>query len=206
VTLVQRFGSMNLNVHLHVLVLDGVFTLADGAERAEFHAGERPDRANLDEVARKCEKRMKRWLRRHGYAPREDDDDACDNTADEPNALDACTDAGIARGKFVSLAANDTGVTDEDDDADFDHRRRDSRAGESGGFNVHADVVSPCWPGGRLRGSSCAGPCMRKTSRCLSRGDSASRSGSEFGAGVVEHDALPRSQPQCPHRRRAVGR
>ncbi len=140
VTLVQRFGSMNLNVHLHVLVLDGLFTLADGAERAEFHAGGRPDRATLDDVARRCERRMKRWLRRHGYTPGEDSGDACDDMADEPTALDACTDAGIARGKFVSLAANDTGVKYEDDDADFDHRRRDSRAGESGGFNIHADV------------------------------------------------------------------
>ncbi len=139
VTLVQRFGSMSLNVHLHVIVLDGVFTRSDGADRADFHAGGRPDRATLDEVARRCERRMKRWLRRHGYTPGEDSGDACDDMADEPTALDACTDAGIARGKFVSLADNDTGV-DEHDDSDFDHRRRGSRAGESGGFNVHADV------------------------------------------------------------------
>ena len=36
VTAIQRFGSaLNLNVHLHLLVLDGGYTFAD--ERAQFH-------------------------------------------------------------------------------------------------------------------------------------------------------------------------
>jgi hypothetical protein len=37
VTVIQRFGGgLNLNVHFHTLVLDGVFT-ADGPETVRFH-------------------------------------------------------------------------------------------------------------------------------------------------------------------------
>jgi hypothetical protein len=40
----QRFGgSLNLNVHYHVAVADGVFTLEPGAPRAGFHALPAPD-------------------------------------------------------------------------------------------------------------------------------------------------------------------
>ena len=45
VTLVQRFGSaLNLNVHFHMLFLDGVF-MADGADPAAI-------RAEVDLIAR----------------------------------------------------------------------------------------------------------------------------------------------------------
>ena len=46
VTLIQRFGSsLNLNVHLHLLVLDGVFAPAQG--RQHFHNVAAPDTQTL---------------------------------------------------------------------------------------------------------------------------------------------------------------
>src|SRR5215813_10878235 len=48
VTLIQRFGSAaNLNIHLHCLVLDGVYLNRDGA--AVFHEAAAP---SSDELAR----------------------------------------------------------------------------------------------------------------------------------------------------------
>jgi len=45
----QRFGgSMNLNVHFHVVVPDGVFTLPEAATRAEFRRLPIPDRMDLE--------------------------------------------------------------------------------------------------------------------------------------------------------------
>jgi hypothetical protein len=45
VTFVQRFGSaLNLNVHLHILVLDGAYTF-DG-ERPRFHRAAPPTAPN----------------------------------------------------------------------------------------------------------------------------------------------------------------
>jgi hypothetical protein len=48
ITFVQRFGSsLNLNVHLHVVVLDGVF-VRDEDGTAVFHAAPPPSRHELD--------------------------------------------------------------------------------------------------------------------------------------------------------------
>jgi hypothetical protein len=45
VNFVQRFGSMNLNVHFHLVVLDGVFTQHAGAT-VQFHAAPPPSARN----------------------------------------------------------------------------------------------------------------------------------------------------------------
>lgn len=45
-TFIQRFGSaLNLNIHLHMLVLDGAYTFAH--DRARFHHAPAPSDAEL---------------------------------------------------------------------------------------------------------------------------------------------------------------
>jgi len=56
VTLIQRFGSaLNLNVHLHMIVIDGVYTFDDDAMR--FHSVKAPGsddmKALLDRIIRR---------------------------------------------------------------------------------------------------------------------------------------------------------
>ena len=61
----QRFGgSLNLNVHYHVAVADGVFTRPNPGVRADFDRLPRPSRPDLDDVAARVETRVMRWLRR----------------------------------------------------------------------------------------------------------------------------------------------
>ena len=49
VTLIQRFGSaLNLNVHLHMIILDGVYTLE--SNRPRFHQVNAPDRQHLQKL------------------------------------------------------------------------------------------------------------------------------------------------------------
>jgi hypothetical protein len=51
VTLIQRFGSaLNLNVHLHMLILDGVYTLERNGPR--FHRVGAPDARSLERLCR----------------------------------------------------------------------------------------------------------------------------------------------------------
>ena len=72
----QRFGgSMNLNVHFHVVVPDGVFTAAKSAARADFWRLPTPDRMDLETLTVNVEMRVVGWLRRHG---------SLDNDPDEP--------------------------------------------------------------------------------------------------------------------------
>jgi hypothetical protein len=61
----QRFGgSLNLNVHYHVAVPDGVFT--DGGERAIFNPLPPPSHEDLETIALNVEMRVLAWLRRRG--------------------------------------------------------------------------------------------------------------------------------------------
>ena len=58
VTLIQRFGSaLNLNVHLHMIVLEGVYT--EHNVRARFHPVGAPSRETLE---RKLDRVIKRTL------------------------------------------------------------------------------------------------------------------------------------------------
>ncbi|HEY1537035.1 MAG TPA: transposase, partial [Polyangiaceae bacterium] len=55
----QRFGgSMNLNVHFHVAVPDGVFTAAKGAARANFWRLPTPDRLDVETLTVNVEVRV----------------------------------------------------------------------------------------------------------------------------------------------------
>jgi hypothetical protein len=66
VTLVQRFGSAaNLNIHLHCLVLDGVYRRTGG--EPAFHAACAPTRAELAGLLDKIIARLLKMLTRSGY-------------------------------------------------------------------------------------------------------------------------------------------
>ena len=63
VTVIQRFGSaINLNVHLHVLVVDGVFV--EQGDAAEFVALKAPSDAEVEAVARKVARRVLALIKR----------------------------------------------------------------------------------------------------------------------------------------------
>jgi hypothetical protein len=89
VAVIQRFGgALNLNVHIHALVLDGVFA-RDGTGALRFHAT--PDLTTLDvaEVLATVEPLIARQLQRRGRG--EGETDASDAWVDEAPVL-----AGLA--------------------------------------------------------------------------------------------------------------
>jgi hypothetical protein len=67
VAIVQRFGgALNLNVHLHVLVVDGVFR--NGGDGVRFHPVGRLTREDVAEVVAVVARRVARVLERRGLA------------------------------------------------------------------------------------------------------------------------------------------
>jgi hypothetical protein len=61
VTLIQRFGSaLNLNVHVHMIVLDGVYTLSNN--RPRFHRVNAPRRDQLEKLLNRVIQRITRRL------------------------------------------------------------------------------------------------------------------------------------------------
>ena len=72
VTLIQRFGSAaNLNIHLHCLVLDGVYCSSAGVP--VFHAVRGPTAAELEALLSRIIQRILRLLTRTGYLIEEQD-------------------------------------------------------------------------------------------------------------------------------------
>ena len=99
VVCVQRFGgALNLNVHFHALVLDGVFHEPQPGVRPAFRVARRLDAAALDDVLQAVRVKILGLLRRRGHLPEEPGPDA----ADPPASLLAGLAASSIAGRQVS--------------------------------------------------------------------------------------------------------
>ena len=86
VTLIQRFGSAaNLNIHLHCLMLDGVYRLSDGVPI--FQAVPAPTTEQLQAVLTRFLTRLLKLLTRHGALLQEDTEIPCLANPDADPAL-----------------------------------------------------------------------------------------------------------------------
>lgn len=75
VAILQRFGSaLNLNVHVHVLVLDGVFA-EDGSGALRFHPATAPSDKEMDRVLATMDRHIRRLLAPRGVAIDDHDGD-----------------------------------------------------------------------------------------------------------------------------------
>ena len=101
VAVVQRFGAaLNLNVHIHALVLDGVFA-PDGSGGVSFRAHDRQD-DEVDPVLVTIQRRIDALLIRRGVPDGREGFDAPDRWAE-----DAPTLAGLAAASVRGVAALD---------------------------------------------------------------------------------------------------
>jgi hypothetical protein len=136
VNFVQRFGSLNLHVHFHLLTLDGVFA-RDAQGRLVFHPARAPTLAQLDVILARTARRSIAWLRKHGYI----DDSPLEGRSNETpaqTALDACAAIAMGRGN-VSTVPRD-GAQDDGHGAAEEPPGKPALALERDGFNVHAGV------------------------------------------------------------------
>jgi hypothetical protein len=123
----QRFGgSLNLNVHYHVAVPDGVFTRSEGAARAEFHGLPPPDPIDVSTVAHSVEVRAVEWLRRRGLLSPADETEP-----DSPrSAIDACLAGSLGMGELTALGAPE-GAGAEDSSELPSPRKSERRSGSA---------------------------------------------------------------------------
>jgi hypothetical protein len=138
----QRFGgSLNLNVHFHVAVPDGVYTVAreSGNElaTANFHPLAQPTQRDLDEITHNVDARVCAWLRRKAFLRNQNENESNDAEA-RPSALDACLVASLGVGELSSVRSVDR---QSPEDRPARPAKADRRPGSSNGFNLHAGVV-----------------------------------------------------------------
>ncbi len=77
VTLIQRFGSvlkLNLNLHFHVLFIDGVFS-PGGNGQLRFHRVNAPTSKELNALVATISERVARYLERQGWLARDEQGD-----------------------------------------------------------------------------------------------------------------------------------
>ncbi|MEY4577325.1 MAG: hypothetical protein RL701_2028 [Pseudomonadota bacterium] len=94
VTFIQRFGSAaNLNIHFHVIALDGVFA-QDEAGQLKFHVAEALTDAEVTQLVGKVRKRILRHLERRGLLDADAQDS--DPIAAASPALASCYAGSVA--------------------------------------------------------------------------------------------------------------
>jgi Putative transposase len=144
VAAIQRTdGAMRLNVHAHVLALDGVYVREGQGGALVFHPLPAPTRADVTEVARRTAARVERILRARGRSldPQMQADDPHAFAIDEPGLADCY--AASAQG--ISVAGERAGkptlrlvVSQDSNAAARDGKSADEPIAEVRGINVHA--------------------------------------------------------------------
>jgi hypothetical protein len=151
VVILQRFGSaLNLNVHAHALVLDGVFA-EDGAGGLRFHPAAPPIGEEMETVLATIERRVHRLLVRRG-ASDEDPSGVMDRWAAEEPVLAGLTAASVqgrvALGLRAGAEVRRCGASP--DLAALDLPAPGPCHARGNGFDLHAAVVVPARDRARL--------------------------------------------------------
>jgi hypothetical protein len=149
VTVIQRFASgVNVNVHFHTLVLDGVFT--PGASGGlQFHTASPPNEEGLAQVLGTIRRRVRRLLARRGVDLGEDDPGATDGLAEASPVMAQLVSASV-QGRVALGPRGGARVWRLGGEPGAPARMaRGPRQAHLDGFDLHADVWVP--PNDRAR-------------------------------------------------------
>ena len=140
VTLIQRFGSaLNLNIHFHMIFLDGVFVPVDGAQPV-FRQVPAPSATELAALVQQIAERIGKTLQRRGLIEC-DLENAWLTTGAEPGALDDLISHFITYRIAVGPRAGQKLFTlltvPAQPEAD---QQGDRGAANAGGFSLHAGL------------------------------------------------------------------
>jgi hypothetical protein len=143
VTFVQRFGdALNLNLHFHSLVLDGVYETSPDA-RPRFHPLPPPEDAEVVRVVGQVAAHIARLLERRGLGPDADPTDADPLSVDEPLLAElygASVASRIATGRRAGQPVIRVGdCIDPDAVPELDGER----CAKASGVSLHANVAVP---------------------------------------------------------------
>jgi hypothetical protein len=139
VTFVQRFGSsVNLHVHAHMLVLDGVYAALEG-EAPRFYALHAPEEEEVAWVVAQVAERTAALLKRLGESGPDGDEDRL--SRDDPwlaelyaAGVRGAVATGARAGRRVQTAGPERNPADDPGPAG-------PRCANAAGFSVHANVA-----------------------------------------------------------------
>jgi hypothetical protein len=135
ITVVQRFGSaLNLNLHYHCLVLDGLFTEDPETEAPRWHRARTPTTEDIEALVVRIADRAEAYLARRGYGRDAPGDEA---EAAEDDALALIQSASVA-GRSATRRGRKASRVQVKGGRPF---QLPPRCASCDGYTVHAGVV-----------------------------------------------------------------
>jgi hypothetical protein len=129
-------GWLLLNLHYHMLYLDGVYN-----KNAVFHPVKPPTSQDLDKVAQKVAERVSRYLEKAGYLVRDVEADYLDLYSEEEDAMVGIVGASISYRLAFGPNAGKKALTLQTLPSIDDSRLRDEQVSKRAGFSLHAGVA-----------------------------------------------------------------
>lgn len=144
ITFVQRFGdALNLNLHFHSIVLDGVYEVVGQGEVARFRRLPAPTDAEVEQTTRSIVRRLRSLLIRRGIAPDADASVADPLPEDQPLLAElyaASVRSRVAMGDRAGLGVRRIGRLVDPEQAVFVSGPRSTMID---GVSLHANVAVP---------------------------------------------------------------
>ena len=144
VTLIQRFGSaLNLNVHFHMLFLDGVYTTTPWG-KSRFHRTNAPNQQELRDLVHTISHRVAGFLEREGILERDEENSYLNLEEGDEDPMQQVLGCSVSyrialgpqQGRKVFTLQ--TIPAWEDDD-------RFAQVAKVAGFSLHAGVAAQAW-------------------------------------------------------------
>jgi hypothetical protein len=141
VTLIQRFGSaLNLNLHFHVLFLDGVYVDGANGSSPQFRWVKAPTSAELTQLTHTIAQRVGRCLERQGLLERDAENSYLGGDALEAGPLDELLGHSITYRIAVGPHAGRKVFTLQT--LPDCNESVDAAVGKVAGFSLHAGVAA----------------------------------------------------------------
>jgi hypothetical protein len=143
VTFIQRFGSaLNLNLHLHTLMLDGVYA-ADDDGHPQFQALPAPEDQEVEELAASLAERISKFLLRRGVGPDTDPEEADSLSRDQPWLARLYAASVSGRVAFGPNAGRRVARVGDQIDPESMQSLASPRCATVAGFSLHANTAVP---------------------------------------------------------------
>jgi hypothetical protein len=144
VTLIQRFGSaLNLNVHFHMLFLDGVYTTTPWG-KSRFHRTNAPNQQELTELVHTISHRVAGFLEREGILERDEENSYLNLEEGDEDPMQQVLGCSVSY-RIAIGPQQDRKVFTLQTIPAWEADDRFAQVAKVAGFSLHAGVAAQAW-------------------------------------------------------------